>query len=151
METEMQERIEKLKDPNAARQAGWLKKYDPEAYHILEVAGQVNRLRLNREEVWVEDYGDIAFVDCLILKPGYEPEPEHEEWQIRKNSEGHLSAFNKAGGSERTLARCAHQPNFVCFHFLNGSVTRIPGDVPNWLRDQNGQTMYARFVRKNND
>ena len=85
---------------------------------------------------------------CYILKPKYEPAPEYEEWEIRIRTEGNLAAFNSAGGAERSLAMCECQPNFVCFHYMNGAKTRIPGDVPNWLRVNFGETMYVRFVKK---
>lgn len=69
-----------LKRENYARQAGWLKKYRPDEYDILAAAEPKNRLRLNRSSEWVQDNGPIGAVDCLILKPDYEPEPE-----VRKN------------------------------------------------------------------
>lgn len=71
-----QEQIENLKDKMYARQAGWLKKYRPEEYDILDAAGYKNRLRLNHNQLWVTDIGPIGYADTLILKPGYEPEKE---------------------------------------------------------------------------
>ena len=142
------ELIRDLKRKNYARQAGWLKKYRPDEYEILDAVGHENRLRLDVNQKWVSDTGPIGYTDTLILKYSYEPEPEYEEWEIRTNKEGNLAAFNKASGLERTLGRCAHHPTFVCFHYIAGAETTIYGDVPNWLRANPGQTMYARFVKE---
>ena len=79
MNEELRERIEKLKDPNEARQAEWLKKYRPKAYAILLNAGRENRLWLNCSGQWITDPASpIGSGDCCILKPDYDPEPEPE-------------------------------------------------------------------------
>lgn len=76
------ERIEKLKRKDCARQAGWLKKYRPDEHAILDAAGFPCRLRLDSNQQWVNDTGPLGYSDTLILKPDYEPELEYEDCEV---------------------------------------------------------------------
>ena len=84
---------------------------------------------------------------CYILKPKYEPAPEYEDIKIVAIS-GRLVLKRESPSNSPTITEVVARENFVCFHYMNGAKTRIPGDVPNWLRVNFGETMYVRFVKK---
>lgn len=140
-------RFEKLRDRERAQPFGVLTK---EEQQMLEVARPENCLWYNG--AWLPQ-GSKRFriPTASILNPEYKLKPEYEEWEIRTNSEGNLAAFNRAGGAERSLAMCEHQPNFVCFHDPFGAETTNAGDIPTWLRTLATQVgeikVYARFIK----
>lgn len=139
----MNELIGKLKRQNYARQAGWLKKYRPDEYSILEVAGWRNRLRLDCNQNWVEDTGPIGYSDTLILKPHYEPEPEYDDRAVGIGESGLLEV---AGVSIHCLLSW---PDFVGFFYddADGFPHGLAlGIVAEWMRG--GHKVYARFVKE---
>ena len=152
MNKELQERIEKLKKPELARQVGWLRKYRPEEYSILEMAGYQNRLRLFQGQ-WANDTCGLVGGDCVILKPDYQPEPEYEEIEIVVDGGGALRLKHAITGlhGQLRIDIISSRKNFVCFHDPFGKETTNAGLVPGWMRQLAAQDdnlkMYARFVR----
>ncbi len=149
MNEEMRARIEKLKDQKQAVPL-WMR--TKEEQEIITRARPEDRLVTHYESWpnWQTSISTKPHRDSVyILKPGYEPEPEYDEIEIvRGDSDLWLVLIkDMPGRSCRCLYDCGIHPAFVCFHYMDGAETTIPGNVPNWLRQNPGQIMYARFVR----
>ena len=149
MNKELQERIEKLKDPKQA-QPFWMR--TKEDQDILVKAETKNQLVTNPQKfpAWYEPTDVVkAWPDEVrILKPDYKPEQEYIEIEIEVVNKGvWLEDAAPGWTGDCSICKASMHKDFVCFHYIDGSETVVPGNVPNWLRLNPGQTMYTRFVR----
>lgn len=143
MNKELQERLTLLKDDIQAK-AFALRSEDEQA--VLMRAGFNNCLFLSDTADWVEARkGNGHFKQHLtyILKPGYKPEPEYEDFPIIADSQRNL----RCNGV--WIDCIAKSQDFVEFFYDNGPAVTVGHisliDVATSIR--NGKKVVARFVK----
>ena len=147
MKKELQERIEKLKKPELAQPFG-LRTDEERA--ILRQADKANCIVFTDQNDWIVASGamDWRHTHTYILKPHYKPKPEYIEIELEAVNKGvWLKDAAPGWTGECSTYKAATHEDFICFHFIDGSETVVPGNVPNWRRLNPHKTMYVRFVR----
>ena len=141
----MYKMIEKLKKPELA-QPHCLRSFEEQKF--LESINPDHLVFLNLQGDWVDWPGGPRCVrDTVILKPDYQPEPEYEDWEVFLSTKDKLCVRHPVRDRNILIGEVANEPGFACFHYMDGAETTNDGQVPNWLRANPSQTIYARFVR----
>lgn len=145
MITELKARIEKLKDEIQA-QAFALRSEDEQA--VFARAGSHNCLLLSDVGTWGTMRPNTPFRLPLtyLLKPGYEPKPEHEDIEI-KTRNGFVFVHSKSCSVR--VHRAVDREDFVGFFFggfLCGEKIIRLDQIAGAIRD--GHKVYARFVKE---
>lgn len=149
MNRELQERIEKLKDPKQAQPWGVLTLAE---ISIMGKAGKANMLTLYRGCEWKTPVADERFADMsYILKPNYEPDPEYIEIKVILFGGTYRLEEVSPNTACKEFPIITADKDFVCFHDPFGKETTNAGDVPGWMRTlaaQDGDIkMHARFEK----
>ncbi len=149
MNKELQERIEKLKKPELAQPLALLSE---EEQAIFKKAGPDNMLWLvdcgARRGTWADAGSGKNPGHTYILKPKYEPDPEYIEIELEAVNKGVWLKEEAPGWSgDCSICKASMHEDFICFHYMGGAETTNAGQVPNWLRANPDQTIYARFVK----
>ncbi len=143
MNKELYMRIKKLKKPELA-QPHCLRSFEEQKF--LESINPDDLLFLNLKGDWIDWLGGPRCVrDTVILKPGYEPEPEYENREIVAIS-GYLVLKRESPGNSPTINNMVAMVGFVKFwldEYDDGFVTLE--SVSTHIR--NGKKIYARFVK----